>query len=122
MSKTRNQRATTAAPITPAMMPSRKIGAPGRAMAGFYYIEGGLDGSVTRQTHAVVRIAKVGRQGRAVSDRAPRIGVAPGAAAAHAPGARGGPDRVPRGRVRIVGLFVPVGAPLVADTGEVAEA
>src|SRR5262245_38152929 len=103
MSKARNQRATTAAPITPAMMPSRKIGAPGRAMAGFYYIGGGLDGSVTGEAHAVVGVAEVRGQGRAVSDGAPRIGVAPGAAAAHATGARGRPDRVPRGRVRIVG-------------------
>src|SRR5262245_51835852 len=122
MSKARNQRATTAAPITPAMMPSRKIGASGRAMAGFYYIAGGLDGSVTREAHAVVGVAEMRRQGRAVSDGAPWIGVAPGTAAAHAPSARSGPDRVPRGRVRIVGLLVPVGAPLVAHTGEVTEA
>src|SRR4051794_11370990 len=62
------------------------------------------------------------RKGRTVRDRAPGIGVAPGAAAADAPRARRRTTRPLRGRDRVVVVREPVRAPLVTDAGEVGEA
>ena len=75
-----------------------------------------------RHPEAVVRVAEVGRQARAVSHRAPRLLMAPGAAARHAARAL---RRTRRGadRLRPVGVGgVPVAAPFVDDAGEIRQA
>src|SRR2546428_11528104 len=76
---------------------------------------------VSRQPHPVVRVAQRRRQRGAVADGAPRVGVPPGAAAAGAARARRRTDRIRVRRARVVVVVVPVGAPLVADAGEVEE-
>src|SRR5262245_60950914 len=76
---------------------------------------------IARQTDSIVRITQGRRERRPVTDGAPRIGMAPRAAAAHAPRADGWPQRIRRRGARVVVVGVPVGAPLVADAGEVEE-
>src|SRR5438128_10724447 len=121
MSKKRNQTATTAAPIRPATMPSRSTDRWAGAMAVVILASPLTGGKVARQPHPEVVIAEVRRQGGAVRDGAPRIGVPPGAAAADAPVAGGRPPRIARGRARVVALVEPVGAPLVAHASEIRE-
>src|SRR5205823_5594128 len=57
----------------------------------------------------------------AVAGGAPRIGMPPGSAAAHTARARRRADRICARGARVVIVGVPVGAPLVADAGEVEE-
>src|SRR5256886_13421953 len=59
------------------------------------------------------------RQRGAVRDGAPWIGVPPGAAPTDAPVASGRASRIPSGRVGVVTLVEPVGAPLVAHAREI---
>src|SRR5438876_2658759 len=121
MSKKRNQTATTAAPIRPATMPSRSTDRWAGAMAVAILASPLTGGKVACQPHPEVGVAKVWRQGRAVRDGAPRIGVPPGAAAADPSVAGGRPPRIARGRARVVALVEPVGTPLVAHAREIRE-
>src|SRR5262249_4880826 len=73
---------------------------------------------LAHHSEAVVRVAEPRWQRGAVRHRAPRILVAPGAAARDATRAGLGPLRIPLGRSRVVAVVVPVQAPLVADAGE----
>src|SRR5207302_710043 len=128
MSKMRNQTATTVAPIKPAMTPSRRTGrssgivermvapAPGPDKRG------GRSAAGPHEAEAVVGVATLRGQRGAVGDRAPRVRVAPGAAARDAAPAAFGPGRVPRRRTPVVVVAVPVEAPLVADAGEIGQA
>src|SRR5206468_12510460 len=52
---------------------------------------------VASKSYAVVGVAQVRRQRGAVTDGTPRVGVAPGSAAADAPGPRGRTARIPSG-------------------------
>src|SRR5262249_24127762 len=121
MSKTRNQTATTAAPIKPATTPSFRTDRSADAICVRIIVC--LPGSlgVAREPHAVVGIAQVRLQRRAVRHRAPRVGVTPGPSAADAPGARRRPPRIARRRAGIVAVLEPVGAPFVTDTRDVGE-
>src|SRR3989441_12793844 len=121
MSKKRNQTATTAAPIRPATMPSRSTDRWAGAMAVAILASPLTGGKVARQPHPEVGVAEVRRQGGAVRDGAPRIGVPPGAAAADPPVAGGRPPRMARARARVVALVEPVAAPLVALAREIRE-
>src|SRR5581483_9534195 len=71
---------------------------------------------------AVVGVAQVRRQRRAVGHRAPRVLVAPGAPARDAAPAVLGPPRIALGRSRVVALVLPVETPFVADAGQGEEA
>src|SRR4030095_5161345 len=114
VSKTKNQIATTAAPIKPATIPSRRAERP----AGFILAVSArilaplpmLD--VPRQAHAVVGVAQMRWQRGSVAHRAPGVGVTPGAAPAHAACPRGRSARIPRGGDGLVGLVGPVRAPI----------
>src|SRR5207245_9689956 len=66
-----------------------------------------------------VGVAQVGGRRGAGRAGAPWIGVPPGAAPADAPVAGGRASRIPRGRVGVVTLVEPVGAPLVAHAREI---
>src|SRR2546427_229938 len=74
---------------------------------------------VARESHPVVGVAQVRRQRGAVRDGALGMGVPPGVAPADAPVAGGRASRIPRGRVGVVTLVEPVGAPLVAHAREI---
>ena len=127
-SKARNHTATTVAPMRPAMIPSRSTERCARAMAcGGSILAPGCGGSNTSRSadhaDAVVGVAQLRGQRRAMGDGAPRVGVPPGPTPAHATGARGraraGCGQFPR---RVGALVEPVGAPFVADAREVGEA
>src|SRR5712692_9971123 len=101
MSKKRNQTATTTAPIRPATMPSRSTDRFAGAIAVAILASPLMGGKVARQPHPVVGVAQVRRQGGAVRDGAPRIGVPPGAAAADPPVADGRSPRIAPGRAGV---------------------
>src|SRR5947207_1181535 len=86
MSKARNQTATTTAPIKPATTPSLRIERSADAISVRIIVCLPPSLGVPRESHAVVGVAQVGRQGGAVTDRAPRVGVPPGSATADAAG------------------------------------
>src|SRR2546422_737988 len=128
ISNKRNQTATTAAPIKPATIPSLRIdrctgGIVSERSAPCIACREAGSGvlGVAGESDAVVGVTQVRRQGRAMGDRAPRVGVTPGAAAAHAPRAGRRAARIPGGRAAVIVLAEPVGAPFVADAGEVGE-
>src|SRR6266850_6990039 len=119
-SNTKNQMATTAAPMRPATMPSRTTErSPG--FMGSYPRHLNPVSAVARKAKTVVRVAQVGRQGGPVGDRAPGVGMAPGAAPADPASAGVRPAGVPGRRDGVIALVVPVRAPLVTDPREVVQ-
>src|SRR5438034_1108986 len=126
-SMTRNHAATTTAPMTPATMPSRRtersvpvMERPGAILAPVHRTSNPTSG-VAGETDAVIGVAEMRWQRGAVCDRAPRVGVTPGAATADAPRARRRSSRILLGRALVIIVGEPVGAPLVAHAREIRE-
>src|SRR5262249_31215576 len=128
---TKNHAATTAAPMHPAITPSLSTEPRSRSMAtskrhGSAGSEGQqssqAESGIAGQAYAVIRVPQVRWQRGAVGERAPRVGVAPGAAAADTAGAALGTERIFRWGPGVVRLVEPVGTPLVTDPGKVGEA
>ena len=89
-SKTKNHTATTAAPRHPAITPSLSTEVGSRSMSGAVILAlafGTSNLGILGHAKAVIRVAEMRRQRRAVGDGTPGIGVAPGAAAADPAGA-----------------------------------
>src|SRR2546427_13095567 len=104
--------------IKPATTPSRRIDRSAGAICVLAIVCLPPSLGVAREAYAVIGVAQVRRQRRAVRDRAPRIGVTPGPAATDAPRPGFRPSRVPRRGADVVLVVEPVGAPLGADPGD----
>src|SRR5438045_2752241 len=118
-SYTKNHTATTAAPIRPATMPSRKTERGSPAMAVFARMVAPSGYGAAREPDAVVRVPSGRRQRRTMADRAPRVRVSPGTAAADPSRAAWRPRGVGGRGARVILVVVPVGAPFVAHAREV---
>src|SRR5437868_12909053 len=120
-SNTKNQMATTAAPMRPATIPSRTTERSPGFMESYPRHLNPVS-AIPGKAKTVIRIAQVRRQGGAVGHRAPGIGMAPGSTTAYPAGAGVRPTGVPGRRDGVVGLVVPVRAPLVTDSRQVVQA
>src|SRR2546427_9827759 len=103
--------------IKPATTPSRRIDRSAGAICVLAIVCLPPSLGVAREAYAVIGVAQVRRQRRAVRDRAPRIGVTPGPAPTDAPRPGFRPSRVPHRRSEGVLGAEPVGPPLGAAPG-----